>query len=421
MLIISQLSCISLVTNMPKIWKDISDHAKFGIMILFSILILSAIYTAAILEMTSSLRHTTEKVLFFKATTTQAPIQNEYNISNLKYISSTCGSLMVWHNFGYCDDITNSEACNFDNGDCCLPIIKTDHCHKCFCHETNTTHLGYKTYVHGKCNETLKSNGVCEDQINYFDCGYDMYDCCKAKIHCASNSKECICHLDGERHQDLVSENCTSLELIGDLICNDELNNEDCLFDGHDCCLGIINDQFCLDCICHLDELKHEVYCLPSKVGDNICHDECNTDDFGKDYGDCCLDYIDDTKCSSCICSWDYQRHLSKVQQNCSESSIGDGICNDICNNFSFDYDLFDCCLNKIRDDFCIDCICHEDDMVHKMNLCSFHRLGNERCEDECNSIMYDYDEFDCCGEIINDNYCDDCICHEDGNKHPIL
>ena len=398
----------------------ITDQFKCALMILLSILILSVIYTLAVIEMSSSIRLTTEKVLFFKATTTQSPLienQNKYNIYNPKYISSGCG--FTWNNFGYCDDNANIEACDFDNGDCCLPIIKTDHCHNCFCHDTNKTHLGYKTYLHGKCNLTLKSNGMCEDQINHSDCGYDMYDCCKEKIQCSSESEECICHLDGKRHQDSIGENCTFLELIGDLNCNDELNNEDCLFDGHDCCLGIINDQFCSNCTCHIDQRKHEAHCLWGKIGDNICHDECNRHEFHQDQGDCCLDYIDDTKCSTCICRWDYKRHLSKVHHNCSKEMIGDGICNDNCNSFVFDFDQFDCCLNKIRNDFCIDCICHEDGSVHKMNLCSYSRIGNERCEDECNSPMYDYDDFDCCGEIINDFHCDDCICHETGIKHP--
>ena len=34
---------------------------------------------------------------------------------------------------GYCDDATNIPICEFDKGDCCLPIVKTDYCVECQC------------------------------------------------------------------------------------------------------------------------------------------------------------------------------------------------------------------------------------------------------------------------------------------------
>jgi hypothetical protein len=37
---------------------------------------------------------------------------------------------------------------------------------------------------------------------------------------------------------------------VGDGTCDDTLNNEDCSYDGGDCCLSNIGDQFCIDCIC---------------------------------------------------------------------------------------------------------------------------------------------------------------------------
>jgi hypothetical protein len=40
---------------------------------------------------------------------------------------------------GYCDDQTNTEACNFDGGDCCLSQMYFTYCDFCFCHETGIT------------------------------------------------------------------------------------------------------------------------------------------------------------------------------------------------------------------------------------------------------------------------------------------
>ncbi len=61
---------------------------------------------------------------------------------------------------------------------------------------------------------------------------------------------------------------------FGNGICNEELNTEECLFDGNDCCLPYIwSFEFddpssflddnplmvasCFDCICHLDGQRH--------------------------------------------------------------------------------------------------------------------------------------------------------------------
>ena len=37
---------------------------------------------------------------------------------------------------------------------------------------------------------------------------------------------------------------------IGDGWCDDETNNEACDFDGGDCCGGIIDPNYCTECLC---------------------------------------------------------------------------------------------------------------------------------------------------------------------------
>ena len=40
---------------------------------------------------------------------------------------------------GYCDDIANTQICNWDGGDCCGPYANTDHCSDCTCQDPNLT------------------------------------------------------------------------------------------------------------------------------------------------------------------------------------------------------------------------------------------------------------------------------------------
>ena len=40
---------------------------------------------------------------------------------------------------------------------------------------------------------------------------------------------------------------------IGDGYCDDENNNEGCTFDGGDCCLDVVNADYCTECLCYED------------------------------------------------------------------------------------------------------------------------------------------------------------------------
>ncbi len=45
---------------------------------------------------------------------------------------------------GYCNWENNNDACNFDDGDCCLDHANCEHCigNNCVCHETGRSHCG---------------------------------------------------------------------------------------------------------------------------------------------------------------------------------------------------------------------------------------------------------------------------------------
>lgn len=50
-------------------------------------------------------------------------------------ISSLKGCIDSWQGDGICDDQNNIIECGFDGGDCCLLCKDTSQCSECKCHE----------------------------------------------------------------------------------------------------------------------------------------------------------------------------------------------------------------------------------------------------------------------------------------------
>ena len=117
---------------------------------------------------------------------------------------------------GFCNDETNNADCNYDDGDCCLYNVNTNHCSDCECYHNETCLAG---------THPLVGDGFCNDETNNADCNYDGGDCCGS---CVLNNQctECAC-LGGA---DIINP------LIGNGFCNDQFNNADCYYDGGDCC-----------------------------------------------------------------------------------------------------------------------------------------------------------------------------------------
>ena len=80
----------------------------------------------------------------------------------------------------------------------------------------------------------------------------------------------------------------------GDGVCDDDNNYLACNFDGGDCCLPFVNKTRCTICIC-LDP-KSKNYCSPLKwlylksLGDRFCDVDFNIPGCNYDLGDCCGD-----------------------------------------------------------------------------------------------------------------------------------
>ena len=134
---------------------------------------------------------------------------------------------------------------------------------------------------------------------------------------------------------------------------------------------------------------------------------------------------------------------------------IGDGFCDDISNNFECRFDGGDCCLNPVINKYsCNECICHAENKTYPVTNkikkftigptfpceympnsnfpksptvlitdCQYihqHKIDDGYCNDEVNMMAEcDYDGGDCCLAEIDDLKCDECICHQDGSRHP--
>lgn len=130
-------------------------------------------------------------------------------------------------------------------------------------------------------------------------------------------------------------------------------------------------------------------------IGDGICDDSCNIEFFNHDNEDCCLAKMVDIKCDECIC---FHTTQSQFLSTCIEPMMGDFKCQDACNTQEFNFDDFDCCFENINSEFCSDCICHLDYKRHKeIGHCYLGMIGDSYCNDECNNIPNRFDNGDCC------------------------
>ena len=135
---------------------------------------------------------------------------------------------------GFCHDFTNNFHCGFDRGDCCGPCVNKENCTRCEC----------KTGDLEDIKNPLVGDGYCNDELNTANCNYDGGDCCGVDVNFELCS-ECTCKLQ---------ETCAAGHygpLVGDGYCHDEFNNQDCLYDGLDCCGLNVNTDFCSICACH--------------------------------------------------------------------------------------------------------------------------------------------------------------------------
>ena len=103
-------------------------------------------------------------------------------------------------------------------------------------------------------------------------------------------------------HLEYNNLNCDApIELIGNGVCNDEANNEECIYDGGDCCGSCVVTEHCTECQC-LGGVDGIELSSPS-IGDGYCQDGNNNIECNYDGGDCCGDCpVNQEHCTECIC-----------------------------------------------------------------------------------------------------------------------
>ncbi len=172
---------------------------------------------------------------------------------------------------GYCDDVANTEFCNFDGGDCCQAVIIGLFCTDCKCYKDDSfVYNSTQVWANFQPLENLNvatlckdlswvQDGICDMVNNIKECAFDGGDCCLEDIICFTDNfgewsweiiiDQCFCF---EKHQ-----NCPhSYDWIGDFTCDDSTNVPECLFDGGDCCIPDQNKNNCANCTCHETGLK---------------------------------------------------------------------------------------------------------------------------------------------------------------------
>ena len=146
------------------------------------------------------------------------------------------------------------------------------------------------------CNVAYIGDGYCDGGCNVpnpdndpttTDDDYDGGDCCspnQSYNFCNFDCCECFCHQEGIQYEepgfgtpppgpvDLLpvdpntGSTCIS-SYIGDGFCDADCNNGENGFDDGDCCLDVIQDQYCNavegGCICHEDGMVHPAESIP--------------------------------------------------------------------------------------------------------------------------------------------------------------
>ena len=135
--------------------------------------------------------------------------------------------------------------------------------------------LLFTTYIFPDCNvrEVWRvGNGICSDELNIYPCNFDGGDCCTHSFISHSYCDICTCYWDQANYPVIITPNTSNLSIYsvfdnylnmlvyytgcsiaGDGFCDDSTNDGRCDFDGGDCCLPNINNQYCSFCICYAD------------------------------------------------------------------------------------------------------------------------------------------------------------------------
>lgn len=246
-----------------------------------------------------------------------------------------------------CDDIFNTEICNFDEGDCCGPYVDLHFCDLCECKEA----CGYPNNV---------GDGYCDDENNLESCNYDGGDCCGPYV-VFDFCNDCQC-LDPDIIDTAgIPINCIE-SFIGDGFCDDVNNNPVCSYDNGDCCnANNASLAYCQTCTCLLDTCNDANQTM--LLADGTCNVETNSPQCNYDGGDCPITITVSNSTEAMIPVFGpplltEDTNTTTLVDDLGCTFVGDGFCDDSNNNPDCNFDGGDCCGENVATDFCSICEC---------------------------------------------------------------
>eukprot|EP00903_Cladosiphon_okamuranus_P021664 g19917.t2 len=234
---------------------------------------------------------------------------------------------------GYCDSDLNVASCGWDGGDCCLCTCgqglesSEELPHPCGligdgydCQDPDVpadceaTPSPAASFGYPDCDGYMYNfqNSYCNDDLNNAECGWDGGDCCRCTCREYDNNynywyygyytDRCGGGIDGyncldpEAPTDCDTDSPTPSPAaasgypgcegyifnIGDGYCHSSNNNEECGWDGGDCCpCDLLSDVAIF-----LQQQAQQQQ--PNRSDDGMCDTSHNNEECGWDGGDCC-------------------------------------------------------------------------------------------------------------------------------------
>ena len=346
---------------------------------------------------------------------------------------------------GWCNEENNNDGCIYDGGDCCPCTCKNGLTYNCgsndfFCRDPESDCVDPGIEMYPNCTEGYIpdiGNQRCDEKNNNEECGYDGGDCCECTRTDDGSLSFSLCVDPSASCYDPVAvalqSNCTDGNIpdIEDGQCNEENNNEGCLYDGGDCCectrtndLSSSPFSLCVDpsAPCYDPAATALQSSCPNgyiaSIGDGQCNEKNNNEGCLYDGGDCCeCTRIHNRSSSSFSLCVDpsapcYDHTAVALKSNCPEghiANIEDGQCDEKNNNEGCLYDGGDCCEctrtgNGSFPSFhlCVDpsAACFDPAAVALQSNCShgnITHIGDGSCDAENNNEDCLYDGGDCC------------------------
>ena len=218
---------------------------------------------------------------------------------------------------------------------------------------------------------------------------------------------------------------CGSPDYATDTHCDDDNNNPGCGWDNGACCGDNVDKSYCTECKC-LDpkeqgkdgSMPTSECGLPDFADDDHCDDENNNEGCKWDNGACCGDNVSREYCNECECK--DPNYSPGENTGCgAPNTVGDGYCDDENNNEGCNWDNGDCCGDNVLEDYCNECECKDPDAQGKNTGCGAPTtVGDGYCDDENNNQACNWDNGDCCGDNVSEAYCQECEC-KDPNYSP--